>query len=136
MSLKSNFVVKCIAVILFAVFLTTTLLSSACLIFGIGSGAFTSEAEKKESKEDVLQGMLWYPAGKIRSSLRDFAEIEDLPFEYYNIYQSENVLYEILIPRSLIYIAPSFVINFLGFCIIKSYVNLFILSLLLSLTLK
>ncbi len=95
MSLKSNFVVKCIAVILFAVFLTTTLLSSACLIFGIGSGAFTSEAEKKESKEDVLQGMLWYPAGKIRSSLRDFAEIEDLPFEYYNIYQSENVLYEI-----------------------------------------
>lgn len=95
MSLKSNFVVKCIAVILFAVFLTATLLSSACLIFGIGSGAFTSEAEKKEGKENILQDMLWYPAGQIRNSLRDFAEIEDLPFEYYNIYQSENVLYEI-----------------------------------------
>ncbi len=95
MSLKSNFVVKCIAVILFAVFLTATLLSSACLVSGIATGTFTTDAEKKESKENVLQDMLWYPAGQIRSSLRDFAEIEDLPFEYYNIYQSENVLYEI-----------------------------------------
>lgn len=95
MKLKNNFIVKCIAVVLFAVFMTATLLSAACLVFGIGSGAFTSEAEKKEGKENILQGMLWYPAGQIRSSLRDFAEIEDLPFEYYNIYQSENVLYEI-----------------------------------------
>lgn len=95
MKLKNNFIVKCIAVVLFAVFMTATLLSAACLVFGIGSGTFTSEAEKKEGKENVLQDMLWYPAGKIRSSLRDFAEIEDLPFEYYNIYQSENVLYEI-----------------------------------------
>lgn len=95
MSLKSNFVVKCIAVILFAVFLTATLLSSMCLVFGIATGTFTTEAEKKEGKENILQDMLWYPAGQIRNSLRDFAEIEDLHFEYYNIYQSENVLYEI-----------------------------------------
>lgn len=95
MKLKNNFIVKCIAVVLFAVFMTATLLSAACLVFGIGSGTFTSEVEKKEGKENILQGMLWYPAGQIRSSLRDFAEIEDLPFEYYNIYQSENILYEI-----------------------------------------
>ncbi len=95
MKIKNNFIVKCIAVVLFAVFMTATLLSAACLVFGIGSGAFTSEAEKNEGKENFLQGMLWYPAGTIRSNLRDFSEIEDLHFEYYNIYQSENVLYEI-----------------------------------------
>lgn len=95
MSLKKNFTVKCIAVVLFAVFLTTTLLSCVCLVFGIGIGAFTTKAEQKEYKEELLQSMLWYPAGMIRDSLRDFAHIEDLPFDYYNIYQSENVLYEI-----------------------------------------
>ena len=95
MSLKNNFIVKCIAVVLFAVFLTTTLLSCVCLVCGIGMGAFTTEAEQKEYKEELLQSMLWYPASMIRSNLRDYAHIEDLPFDYYNIYHSENVLYEI-----------------------------------------
>lgn len=95
MKIKSSFIVKCITVVLFAVFVTTTLLSCACLICGIGTGAFTTETERKEFKANILESMLWYPAGQIRNSLRDFAQIEDLPFEYYNIYQSENVLYEI-----------------------------------------
>ncbi len=95
MNLKNNFTVKCIAVVLFAVFLTTTLLSCVCLVCGVAMGTFTTEAEQKEYKEEFLQSMLWYPASMIRDSLRDYSHIEDLPFDYYNIYQSENVLYEI-----------------------------------------
>ncbi len=95
MNLKSNFIVKCIAIVLFAVFLTATLLSSACLIFGIGSGAFAIETEQKECKKEILESMLWYPASSIRRDLKDFAELEDIPYEHYNIYHSENVLYEI-----------------------------------------
>jgi len=95
MNLKSNFIVKCIAIVLFAVFLTTTLLSSACIIFGIGSGAFETETEQKEYKKEILESMLWYPASSIRRDLKGFAELEDIPYDHYNIYHSENVLYEI-----------------------------------------
>lgn len=108
MSLKSNFAVKCIAVVLFAVFLTATLLSSACLIFGIGSGAFTTEAERKDCKEDILSGMLWSSASTISQDLKMYASTdynytygedrwyyEDGLKFYEGSAVSENVLYEI-----------------------------------------
>lgn len=96
MSLKSNFVVKCIAVALFAVFLTATLVSSACLVFGIGSGAFTTESERKEYKADLLDNMLWYPASTIREDVRWYAQYEEEEGMVYSGSSiSENVLYEI-----------------------------------------
>lgn len=93
--MKSNFVVKCIAVVLFAVMLTTALLSSACLVCGIALGAFTTEAEQKEHKAELLESMLWQTAREIRRVTRDYAELEDVPYKDYNIYHSENVLYEV-----------------------------------------
>ncbi len=96
MSFKSNFVVKCVAVILFAVFLTATLLSSACLIFGIGSGAFTTDSERQEYKQSLMEDMLWSNANLIRRELKDYAVFYDeLGEDYYYFTTSENVLYEI-----------------------------------------
>lgn len=96
MSLKSNFAVKCIAVVLFAVFLTATLLSSVCLIFGIATGTFTTEAERQEYKQSLMRDMLWSNANIIRQELRDYAEFyEDEGIDYYYFSISENVLYEI-----------------------------------------
>lgn len=96
MSFKSNFAVKCIAVVLFAVFLTTTLLSSVCLIFGIATGTFTTEAERQEYKQSLMRDMLWSNANIIRQELRDYAEFyEDEGIDYYYFSISDNVLYEI-----------------------------------------
>ncbi len=96
MSLKSNFAVKCIAVVLFAVFLTTTLLSSVCLVFGIATGTFTTENERQEYKQSLMRDMLWSTANVIRSELRDYAEFyEDESEDYYYFTVADNVLYEI-----------------------------------------
>ena len=95
MKLKNNFLVKCIAVFLFAVFLTTTFLSSVCLVCGIAFGAYTTEAEQKEHKVALLETMLWQTSHEIRHVTRDYAELEDIPYEDFNIYHSDNVLYEV-----------------------------------------
>lgn len=96
MSFKSNFTVKCIAVILFAVFLTATLLSSVCLVFGIATGTFTTETERQEYKQSLMRNMLWSNVNIIRQELRDYAEFyEDEGIDYYYFSISENVLYEI-----------------------------------------
>lgn len=96
MNFKSNFAVKCIAVVLFAVFLTTTLLSSVCLIFGIATGTFTTENERQEYKQSLMRDMLWSNANIIRQELRDYAEFyEDEGIDYYYFSISDNVLYEI-----------------------------------------
>lgn len=96
MSFKSNFAVKCIAVVLFAVFLTVTLLSSVCLVFGIATGTFTTETERHEYKQSLMRDMLWSNANIIRRELKDYAEFyEDEGEDYYYFTVSDNVLYEI-----------------------------------------
>lgn len=96
MSFKSNFAVKCIAVVLFAVFLTITLLSSVCLVFGIATGTFTTETERHEYKQSLMRDMLWSNANIIRRELKDYAEFyEDEGEDYYYFTVADNVLYEI-----------------------------------------
>ena len=83
--MKSNFVVKCIAVVLFAVMLTTALLSGACLIFGFGSGAFTESANWDEMKNSLYSGLTWRPMSEIYDSVEHY--------EKYGRYYGNDVLY-------------------------------------------
>ncbi len=83
--MKSNFVVKCIAVVLFAVMLTTAFLSGACLIFGFGSGAFTESVNWDEMKNSLYGGLTWRPM----SELYDIVE----HYEKYGKYEGADVLY-------------------------------------------
>lgn len=93
MNIKNNSAVKFIAVILFAVFLTATVLSSACLVFGVFSGAFVSELELKNYKQELMQDMLWSPLSAIRNNLKYYTDEEEIRTGFYGI--SENLLYEI-----------------------------------------
>ncbi|MBR5321220.1 MAG: sensor histidine kinase [Clostridia bacterium] len=83
--MKSNFLVKCIAVVLFAVTLTTAILSGACLIFGFGSGAFTESANWDEMKDSLYSGLTWRPMSEIYDSIEHY--------ERYGRYYSNDVLY-------------------------------------------
>ncbi len=83
--MKNNFVVKCIAVVLFAVMLTTALLSGACLIFGFGSGAFTESANWDEMKNSLYSGLTWRPMSEIYDSVEHY--------EKYGRYYGNDVLY-------------------------------------------
>ena len=83
--MKSNFVVKCIAVVLFAVMLTTALLSGACLVFGFGSGAFTESANWDEMKNSLYSGLTWRPMSEIYDSVEHY--------EKYGRYYGNDVLY-------------------------------------------
>lgn len=83
--MKSNFVVRCIAVVLFAVMLTTALLSGACLIFGFGSGAFTESANWDEMKNSLYSGLTWRPMSEIYDSVEHY--------EKYGRYYGNDVLY-------------------------------------------
>ena len=83
--MKSNFVVKCVAVVLFAVMLTTALLSGACLIFGFGSGAFTESANWDEMKDSLYGGLTWRPMSEIYDSIEYY--------ERYGRYYGNDVLY-------------------------------------------
>lgn len=97
MNIKSNFAVKFIAVILFAVFLTATVLSSACLVFGMASGAFVPKSKLKDFKQELMQSMMWSPLSEIRHELKYYtANDEGNGIEFYGpSYISENFLYEI-----------------------------------------
>lgn len=97
--MKNNFVVKCIAVVLFAVFMTTLLLSGACILFGIGSEAFVSSAkEQVENRNRYLEGFLYYYEHRIREGYEEYVKY-GIDNEYsYNSFApnfSENILYEI-----------------------------------------
>ena len=83
--MKSNFVVKCVAVVLFAVMFTTAILSGACLIFGFGSGAFTESANWDEMKDSLYSGLTWRPMSEIYDSIEHY--------ERYGRYYSNDVLY-------------------------------------------
>ena len=52
--MKNSFVVKCIAIVLFATFMTTLLLSGACIIFGFGSEAFVSSAKEQADNLEII----------------------------------------------------------------------------------
>ena len=83
--MKSNFVVKCVAVVLFAVMLTTALLSGACLIFGFGSGAFTESVNWVEMKNSLYSGLTWRPMSEIYDNVEHY--------EKYGKYDGSDVLY-------------------------------------------
>lgn len=83
--MKSNFVVKCVAVVLFAVMLTTALLSGACLIFGFGSGAFTESVNWVEMKNSLYGGLTWRPMSEIYDNVEHY--------EKYGKYDGSDVLY-------------------------------------------
>lgn len=94
--MKSNFVVKCIAVVLFAVMLTTALLSGACLIFGFGSGAFTESANWDEMKKSLYGGLTWRPMSELYDSVEHYekyGKYEGADVLYYDL--SENLMVEI-----------------------------------------
>lgn len=81
--MKSNFAVKCVAVILFAVMLTTALLSCCCLIFGFGSGAFSENEDLSEMKNSFLKNFTWRPM----SYLVDYVE----HYEEYGKYSDADI---------------------------------------------
>lgn len=94
--MKSNFVVKCIAVVLFAVMLTTAFLSGACLIFGFGSGAFTESANWDEMKNSLYSGLTWRPMSALYDSVEHYekyGKYEGADVLYYDL--SENLMVEI-----------------------------------------
>lgn len=94
--MKSNFVVKCIAVVLFAVMLTIALLSGACLIFGFGSGAFTESANWDEMKNSLYGGLTWRPMSELYDSVEryeKYGKYDGDDILYYNL--SENLMVEI-----------------------------------------
>lgn len=94
--MKSNFVVKCIAVVLFAVMLTTAFLSGACLIFGFGSGAFTESANWDEMKNSLYSGLTWRPMSELYNSVEHYekyGKYEGADVLYYDL--SENLMVEI-----------------------------------------
>ncbi|MBQ8767186.1 MAG: HAMP domain-containing histidine kinase [Clostridia bacterium] len=97
--MKNNFVVKCIAIVLFAVFMTTLLLSGACIIFGFGSEAFVSSAkEQAENKNRFLQSFLYNYEHRIHEAYQNYVQYGLDNGESYDAYQpyfSDNILYEI-----------------------------------------
>lgn len=86
--MKSSFPLKCIAIILFTVFLSATILSSVMLVFGIASGVFTDEQKQQEMKIDMLEDTFI-------SNIEEFKRNIHPRSEYYgNI--SRNIMFEIL----------------------------------------
>ncbi len=97
MEVKKNFVVKVIAVILFGVMLTTALLSSVCVAFGIGTGAFSDEKVRKEHRDGLCQDLFSSVGGNFYNVIHSYHydENEDKKFDYDSINLSDNYVYEI-----------------------------------------
>ena len=96
--MKSNFVVKCIAVVLFAVLLTTAIISGSCLIFGFGSGAFTESVNWVEMKNSLYEGLTWRPMSEIYDSIEyyeKYGKYDGDDLLYYDLSLSENLMVEI-----------------------------------------
>lgn len=95
--MKNSFVVKCIAIVLFATFMTTLLLSSGCIVYGIGSGAFGTDVA--ESRIKHIESTLYryeidisdYYESYVKNSLS-----HSISYEEYGLpYIPETILYEI-----------------------------------------
>ena len=97
--MKNSFVVKCIAVVLFAAFMTTLLLSGAGIVFGIDSGAFVESAkEQVENRNAYLRGFLYKYEHGISEGYQTYVQYgkdNGDPFYAYTPYYSDNILYEI-----------------------------------------
>lgn len=96
--MKSNFVVKCIAVVLFAVMLTTAIISGGCLIFGFGSGAFTESVNWVEMKNSLYSGLTWRPMSEIHDNImyyEKYGKYDGDDLLYYDLSLSENLMVEI-----------------------------------------
>ncbi len=97
--MKNSFVVKCIAVVLFATFMTTLLLSGGCILFGIGSEAFVSSAKGQvENRNRYLQGFLNNYEFRIAESYEEYVKFNiehDCSYSSFAPNFSENILYEI-----------------------------------------
>ncbi len=97
--MKNSFVVKCIAIILFAVFMTTLLLSGGCILFGFGSEAFVSSAKGQvENRNRYLQGFLNNYEFRIAESYEEYVKFNiehDCSYSSFAPNFSENILYEI-----------------------------------------
>lgn len=97
--MKNSFVVKCIAIILFATFMTTLLLSGSCVIFGIGSEAFmSSEKEQVEYREEFIESFLYNYNWRISEQYENYVQFGLKDGDNYNAYAphfSDNILYEI-----------------------------------------
>ena len=100
--MRNNTVVKCIAIVLFAVMLLSALLSSALLLFGFGSGAFATESDRYDFKKTLLTGMTWNPISRLGDYVEyyekhgDASQVGGEIFEeaVYN-FMSKNLLVEI-----------------------------------------
>lgn len=67
--LKNKFAAKVIAVVLFVIFLTATVLSTVCIIFGFSVGTFVPKDERYVYKNDLSSSMLHRYYGPISSVL-------------------------------------------------------------------
>ena len=101
--MKNNFLVKCIAIILFAVSMTTLLLSSACIVFGIGSEAFVSSPKEQVAyKNTFLEKYLFNYEHRINEAYLEYVKYgikyganNAVPFQHLSPDFSANILYEI-----------------------------------------
>lgn len=98
--LKNKFAVKVIAVVLFVIFLTATVLSTVCIIFGFSVGTFVPKDERYVYKNDLSSSMLYRYYGPISTvlSMYTFSENKNdyrLEDELSNAV-SENVVCEII----------------------------------------
>ncbi len=97
--MKNSFIVKCIAVVLFATFMTTFLLSGVGIVFGIGLDAFApSEQEQAEYREEFIESLLYNYEWRTSDAYENYVQygLEDGEnFKDYAPFFSENILYEI-----------------------------------------
>ena len=98
--MKNSFIVKFIAIILFALFMTTLLLSGACIIFGFGTGAFvSSEKTKIDNKTRMLESLLYNYERQISSSYQGYLESHSsLVYDYGELgvpWFSDAILFEV-----------------------------------------
>ena len=97
--MKNSFLVKCIAIILFAVTMTTLVLSGVCIVFGYESNAFlATKQELEENKDSFLETFLWRYEYRICNSYEDslrynteYGGTDGLNFPSF----SDNILFEI-----------------------------------------
>lgn len=93
--MKNSFLVKCIAIILFAVTMTTLLLSGVGILFGVETGAFAeSLIEQHENKELMTTNMLWSYEHRINEALSYCVEYKD-SFDIWYPSLPDGILFEI-----------------------------------------
>ena len=97
--MKNSFLVKCIAIILFAVTMTTLVLSGAGIVFGIDAGAFVKSAKDQvENRNGFFEGLLYSYGNGISEGYETYVQYgqdNGDPLYAYTPNFSDNILYEI-----------------------------------------